>query len=117
MGAPLDQFLRLLWRPPYVCFFNTISGPKISFFAYYMRATQISFFSYNMGAPFRSVSLLTICPLPLDQFLNLIYGPPIRLVSTLTIWGPSDRFLCIEFGGSSQISVFFYYMEPPQTGF
>ena len=31
MGAPSDQFLHLLWRPPYV-FLRTIGGPLGSFF-------------------------------------------------------------------------------------
>ena len=95
-----------------------------------------------MGAPLRSVSLLTIWGPPQtsiffacyreatsdqfhhkiyrgpsDQFLLLLYGAPLRLVSSLTIWGPSDHFLCILFGGPSQISVFSCYMGPPQISF
>ena len=104
MGAPSDQFLHLLWRPPYV-FFYTVWGPSDHFFAYYIGAPQIGFFSYNMGAPLRSVSLHAIegatshfifftkyMGAPSDQFLRLLYG------------APSDQFLCILFGGPSQIS-------------
>ena len=47
MGAPSDQFLHLLWRPPYVFFFILYGGPSDQFFAYYI------------GAP-RSLSSLTI---------------------------------------------------------
>ena len=75
MGAPSDQFLRLLWRPLYVCFFFILyGGPSDHFFAYYI------------GAP-RSLSSLTIW-VPSDQFLHKIYGGPLRSVSPLPIWGP-----------------------------
>ena len=72
MGTPSDQFLHLLWRPPYVFFFHS---PWDHFFAYYI------------GAP--------------------------RSLSSLTIWGPSDLFLLIQYGGPSQISFIVYYMGPP----
>ena len=69
MGAPSDQFLHLLWRPPYV------------------------FFSYYMGAP-GIISLHTILGPP-DHFLRLLYGA-LRSVSSHTIWGPlSDQFHCL----------------------
>ena len=74
MGAPSDQFLHLLWRPPYVLF------------SYYMGALR-SFFAYYIGAP--------------------------RSLSSLTIWGPSDQFLLIQYRGPSQISFIVYYMPPP----
>ena len=74
MGAPSDQFLHLLWRPPYVLF------------SYYMGALR-SFFAYDIGAP--------------------------RSFSSLTIWGPSDQFLLIQYRGPSQISFIVYYMPPP----
>ena len=136
MGAPSDQFLHLLWRPPYVLFhtiwgpsdhfLHTILGPPDHFLRLLYGAPHISFFSYNIGAPLRSVSLLTICPPPLqisffacyrgghlrfyffskymgassDQFLRLLYGVPLRLVSLLTIWAPPpDQFLCLLCGG------------------
>ena len=117
MGAPSDQFLHLLWRPPYVFFFILYGGPSDQFFAYYIGAPdhflrllygapQINFFSYNMGAPLRSVSFLTIMPRPPPPirsvslhanrgattgliFFHKVYGGPLRSVSPLTIWGPS----------------------------
>ena len=148
MGAPSDQFLHLLWRPPYVFFFHTIWSPSDHFFAYYIGAprslssltiwgpsdqflliqyggpSQISFIVYYTGLPLRSVSLhaiggpphiLVFSPNiwgPSDQFLSLLYGPrvTIGLVYLPTIYGvPSYQFLCILFGGPSQISFFSYY--------
>ena len=135
MGAPSDQFLLLLWRPPEIMsvFFMLCGDPLDHFFAYYI------------GAP-RSLSLLTIWG-PSDHFLLIqyggpsqisfyacyrggggapqilvssqnIWGPPqisssayymgpLRLVSLLTIWGPSDQFLCIIFGGPFSARSFF----------
>ena len=66
---------------------------------------QISFFTKYMGPP------------PSDYFLRFLYVAPFRLVSSLTIWGPSDQFLCILFGGPPQISFFSYYMGPLRSAF
>ena len=72
MVVPSDQFLRLLWRPLYACFFAFYIGaldqflcvlywgPQFTFFAYYMGAPRISFFSHNMGAPLRSLLLTSL---------------------------------------------------------
>ena len=49
MGAPSDQFLRLLY-----------GAPQVSFLAYDMGPPQISFCAYFLGAPLRSVFSLTI---------------------------------------------------------
>ena len=86
MGIPSDQFLHLLWRPPYV------------------------FFSYYMGAP-RIISLHTIFGPP-DHFLRLLYGAPqisffINDQASHTIWGPlSDQFHSLLYGVPPQISFF-----------
>ena len=70
MGAPSDQFLQLLWRPPYV------------------------FFSYYMGAP-RIISLHTILGPP-DHFLLIQYGGPSQIRFIVYYMGPpSDQFLCM----------------------
>ena len=112
MGAPSDQFLHLLWRPPYVFFFilyggpwiislHTILEPQDHFLRLLYGAPQICFFSYNMEALLRSVSLFTMWdpPPPSDQFLCMLYGVP------------SDQLiLCILFRGPSQISFFSCYM-------
>ena len=94
------------WGPLSDQFFLLLDGPpQVSFFAYYRR-------------PLRSVYSHTICPppppsgrflhllyvgAPLDKFLRLLYGPPLglRLVSSLTIWGPP------------QINFFAYYVGAP----
>ena len=63
---------------------------------------QISFFSYNRGALLRSVSLLTICPPPLQiSFFACYRGGHLRSVSSQNIWGPL------------QISFSAYYMGIP----
>ena len=66
---------------------------------------------------------------PLDKFLRLLYGPPLRSVSSLTIWppqinffaycvgAPSDEFLRILYRGPPQVSFFAYYGWPPQFSF
>ena len=116
MGAPSDQFLHLLWRPPYVFFFHTIWGPLGSVLCILYWGPQITFFAYYMG-PLRLVSSHTIWgpsqisfivyympPPPPHQisffacyrvattdfsFFYKVYGGPLRSVSPLTIWGPS----------------------------
>ena len=66
-----DQFLHLLWRPPYVFFFILYRGPSDYLFTYYIGAPrslssltiwgspEIRFFAYYMRAPLRSVSSLS----------------------------------------------------------
>ena len=99
--GPPDHFLRLLYGAPHISFFSynmgaplrsvslfTIWAPPLRsvFFAFYRGATshlsifhniyggplQISFFAYYMGG-------LS------DHFLRLLYGGPLRSVSSLTI--------------------------------
>ena len=77
MGAPSDQFLLLLWRPPEIM----------------------------------SVFFFMLCGDPLDHFFAYYIGAP-RSLSLLTIWGPSDHFLLIQYGGPSQISFVVYYWAP-----
>ena len=48
---------------------------------------------------------------PSDHFFAYYIGAP-RSLSSLTIWGPSDQFLLIQYGGPSQISFVVYYMGP-----
>ena len=67
MGAPSDQFLRLLY-----------GAPQVSFFAYYMGSPQISFCAYFLGAPLRSVFFSYYMGPPADQFLRILYGGPLR---------------------------------------
>ena len=82
MGAPSDQFLHLLWRPPYV-FFHTIWGPLGSVLCILYWGPQITFFAYYMG--------------------------PLRLVSSHTIWGSlSDQFHCLLYGTTPLRSVFLH---------
>ena len=130
MGAPSDQFLHLLWRPPnYVFFFlyymgapriislHTILGPTDHFLRLLYGAPQISFFSFNMGAPLRSVLLFTIVR---SVSLHAIGGPPHILVFSQNI---SDQIRSnqISFSayymGPSQVSFFVYYMGSPQISF
>ena len=103
MGAPSDQFLHLLWRPPYVFFsycmgapriisLHPILGPPDHFLHLLYGAHQISFFSYNMGGPLRSVSLFTVWAPPQISFSAYYMGPP-------------------------QVSFFAYYMGSPQINF
>ena len=65
MGAPLDQFICILFRDPsHISFFAYYMGPpQIICFAYYMYMGpfQISFFAYYMGAPS-------------NQLYRLLYG-------------------------------------------
>ena len=76
MGPP-KSVLGLLYGAPsdqYLCIIY--GAPQISFFIYYVGATEISFIAYYMG-------------------------PPQVIVSSLTIWIPSDQFLCNYIRGSS----------------
>ena len=54
MGAPSDQFLRLLWRPPYVCFLYSYRGPSDQFLCILYWGPH-TFFACYMGAPSRGV--------------------------------------------------------------
>ena len=98
MGALSDQFLHLLWRPPYVLF------------SYYMGALR-SFFAYYIGAP-RSFSSLTIWG-PSDQLLLIQYRAPLRSVSLFTICPPPPQisfFACYRGGGTPDFIFFTKYM-------
>ena len=81
-----------------------------------------------MWAPLRSVFLHTIGT---DQFPCILYGGPLRLVSSLTICASppprSDLFFCILYGGRPfssltiwgppQVSFFTYYIGPTSDQF
>ena len=152
-GAPSDQFIHLIWRPRSLCIFSyymgvsriislhTILGLHDHFLRLLYGAPQVSFFSYNMGAPLRSLSLITICPPPQISFFACYRGAtsdyifftkymgpprsvspltiwgPLRLVSLLTIWGPLRSVSVHTFWGLSQISFFSYYMGPLRSVF
>ena len=146
MGAPSDQFLHLLWRPPYVLFsyymgapriisLHTILGPPDHFLRLLYGAPQICFFSYNMGAPLRSVSLFTIRDLPPPPplqisffacyrgatshlgFFHKIYGGPLRSVSPLTIWGPLRSVSVHTFWGPLSDQFFLLLYGAPLRSF
>ena len=121
MGAPSDQFLLLLWRPPEIMsgfFFMLCGDPLDHFFAYYI------------GAP-RSLSLLTIWG-PSDHFLLIQYGGPSQIsfyacykggggtsdfsFFTKYMGAPSDQFLRLLYG-APQASFFAYYMGPLRSVF
>ena len=74
MGAPSDQFLRLLY-----------GAPQVSFFAYYMGSPQISFCAYFLGAPLRSVFFSYHMGPPRISFFTCYIGGPLRSVSSLVI--------------------------------
>ena len=125
MGAPSDQFLRLIWRPPYACFFlqyyigphsdqflcllydppplrlvslHAIGGPpQISCFTKYMGAPSDQFFRLLYGAHSPQVSFFAyyIGP-PQISFCAYCLEVPLRSVFSLTIWGPSDQFFLDE---------------------
>ena len=99
MGPLSDQFLHLLWRPPYVFFFilyvgpqiislHTILGPPDHFLRLLYGAPQITFFSYNMGCHLRFYFFHKIYGGLLRSVSPLTIWGPLRLVSVLTIWGP-----------------------------
>ena len=115
MGAPSDQFLHLLWRPPYVFFFHTIWWPLGSVLCILYWGPQITFFAYYMG-PLRLVSSHTIWGPLSDQFHCLLYAPPppIRSVSLHAI-GPGPPQILVfsqSIWGPPQISFSAYYMGP-----
>ena len=80
MGAPSDQFLHLLWRPPYV-FFSYYMGPLGSFLCILYWGPQITFFAYTIWGPS-------------DHFLLIQYGGPSQISFIVYYTGPpSDQFL------------------------
>ena len=110
MGAPSDQFLHLLWRPPYV-FFSYYMEPLGSFLCILYWGPQITFFAYYMG-PLRSLSSHTIWGPLSDQFHCLLYAPPpLRSVSLHAIGGPPHILVFSpNIWGPPQISFSAYYM-------
>ena len=104
MGAPSDQFLHLLWRPPYVSF-SYYMEPLGSFLCILYWGPQITFFAYYMG-PLRSVSSHTIWGSLSDQFHCLLYGAP-----------PQISFFACYRRTTSHFSFFTKYMGPPSDQF
>ena len=68
------------------------------------------------GGPLRSVSSLTIEGPPQISFFATIWGP-LRSVSSHTIWGPPQTCFFAYYMGPPQISFFAYYMGPPSGQF
>ena len=104
MGAPSDQFLRLLYGPLRLVSLLTIWGPSDQFLCILFGGplSARSFFSLTIwGTSDQFLRILYEDPRS-DQFLRLLYawGPseislfayymraPLRSVSSLTIWGP-----------------------------
>ena len=99
-GASIDQFLCILYGPPH----------RPVFSAYYIWGPlQINFFAYYRGAFLRSISLLFMRA-PSGQSLHILYGGSLRSVSSHTIWGPLDQFLCILYGPPSDQFLCILYM-------
>ena len=85
---------------PRIISLHSILGPPDHFLHLLYGAPQVSFFSYNMGAPLRSLSLFTIwAPPPQITFCAYFFGGPSQIIFSLTIWGPSDQFLRLLYGG------------------
>ena len=84
----------------------TICGPlwAVSLLITIWGSPQVRFFAYR-GAPSSDQFLCLPCGAPLDKFLRILYGCPLRSVSSHTIWGPP------------QIRFFAYYMEAPSDMF
>ena len=114
MGVPSDQFLHLLWRPPYVFFSYGPSWRPLGFTTSGMscgiaRAPK-SLSSLNINAnsatllgPLRSVSSHTICEI---SFIVYYMGPP------------SDQFFaCYRGGATTDFSFFTKYMGAPSDQF
>ena len=131
---PLGSFLCILYWGPHITFFACYMGSLRSVSSHTIWGPlSDQFHCLLYGAPLRSVSLHAIVGhltfyffhqiygAPANQLLRLLYGPrvTIGLVCLLTIYGvPSCQFLCILFGGPSQISFFAYYMGgAPQISF
>ena len=141
MGDPSDQFLHLLWRPPYV-FFNTIWGPLGSFLCILYWGPQITFFATIWGPSDQFLlihygGLSQMGPPPqisffacyrgghlTFQFFHKIYGGPLRsvspltiLVSLLTIWGPLRSVSVHTFWGPLSDQFFLLLYGAPSDQF
>ena len=123
MGAPLDQFLSILFRGPLrSASLPTIRGPLRSsvciLLLHVYGALSNQFLCILYRGPLRSALSLTIWG-PLRSVFYLLYGAPLSLVSVLTIWGPLRSVFvdttCIW--GPPQVSFFAYYRGPPQISF
>ena len=122
MWGPLRSFLCILYWGPQITFFayymgplrslssHTIWGPLSDQFRCLLWGpSQISFYACYRGgggAPQILVSSQNIWGPP-QISSSAYYMGPLRLVSLLTIWGPSDQFLCILFGGPFSARSFF----------
>ena len=97
-GGPQIIFCILYWGPQIIFFAyyigplrsassHTISGPsQISFIVYYMAPPQISFFAcYRGGGTPDFIFFTKYMGASSDQFLRLLYGVTLRLVSLLTM--------------------------------
>ena len=131
MGAPSDQFLRLLWRLPNVCFLHTIwgrpggprsvslhtiLGPPAHFLRLLYGSPTGQFLLIQYGGPSQISFCTQYMGASTDQFLSLLYGAPLRLVSSLAICLPPPQisfFVCYK----GQIISFAYYIEPPEMSF
>ena len=107
-----------MWGPPQIRFFAYYmggGGAQVSFFAYYRRPPQISLFAYYMVLPSGRFLHLLYVGAPLDMFFRLLYGPTLRSVSSLTICPPPpDQFLCLLcWGPSRSVYLHIYYIGGP----
>ena len=104
IGAPRSLSLLTIWGPSYqLLLIQYGSRSQISFIVYYMgppplrsvslhaigegATTDFSFFTKYMGAP-SDQFLRLLYEVPSDQFCAYFLGAPLRLVFSLTIWGP-----------------------------
>ena len=83
-----DQFFCLLWGPPQITFFayymEVPSGHPVSFLLTIWDPPRVNYFAYFVRA-ISGQFLLLLYGAPLDQFLCLLRGNPLRLVSLHTI--------------------------------
>ena len=108
--------LHAVGGPPQILVFsrNIWGPPEINFSAYYMGPPQVSFFAYYMGPlGLRSVSVHTFWGPPLRSVFSLTIWGPLRSVSRHTIWGPLSSVSSPTIWGSPEISFFAYYMRAP----
>ena len=114
-------YIRAPQTSSFACYMQPHSGPFLTLLAYHMggflrsvsshriwEPHQISFFSYYGGLLKLCLFFFMLYGDPLDHFFAYYIGTP-RSLSLLTIWGPSDHFLLIQYGGPSQISFFACY--------
>ena len=87
-------------------------APQINFYAYNMGAPHTCFFAYYKGAPSDLVFRLLYGKPPSDQFLRILFRGCLRLVSPISIGGPSDQFLCILYGELSDQLLHVLYEGP-----